>query len=57
MKKSIVFVDHSFHKWTLSSVFFREILRENFNIIDIWDDSWNGGKGINIEERMINENN
>lgn len=43
-------IDHSYHKKTGSSKFFHDFI-ESFYITTIyWDDSWNNGSGININE-------
>lgn len=49
-KPKLAFVDHSFHKKTGSANFLRNILKEKFEVIDFWDESWNGGKQVNILE-------
>lgn len=46
---SIAWVDHSFHKKTKSSQFIIDILYKYGTKIDFfWDDSWNGGKSIDL---------
>ena len=50
MKKTIVLVDHSFHQKTKSSVFLKEILKEEFLIKEIWDNSWKGEKPVTADE-------
>ena len=46
----IAFIDYSFHKKTKSFDFFREIIREHHVVTDFWDEVWEGGKPINIDE-------
>lgn len=48
--KKILFIDHSFHKKTKSSNFFKEIFSNNFIIEELWDDYWKGRKSISIDE-------
>lgn len=48
-KCKLGFVDHSFHKKTRSADFFRDILAENFEITDIFDESWSGGAAPTVE--------
>ena len=48
-KCKLGFVDHSFHKKTRSTDFFRNILTENFEITDIFDESWSGGAAPTVE--------
>lgn len=49
-KPTMAFIDHSFHKKTLSGDFLRELLSANFEVVNIWDNSWNGGEEIDIDE-------
>lgn len=49
MKRKAAFVDHSFHKKTSSSIFIKEILSNDFELVDYYDESWNGGDEINID--------
>ncbi len=51
--KKIAYIDHSFHKKTQSTDFFRDILRKEFILEDFWDDSWKGGRAVTATE--INE--
>ncbi len=48
MKSKLAYIDHSFHKKTKSTYFLRDILKKEFEIINIWDESWKSGKKINI---------
>lgn len=48
-KCKLGFVDHSFHKKTRSTDFFRNILNDNFEITDIFDESWSGGAAPTVE--------
>lgn len=44
----IAYVDHSFHRKTLSTAFLPQILKEYGHSIDFfWDELWNGGAPIN----------
>jgi len=52
-KKRIVFVDHSFHKRTASSNFFKDLLRDKFQIIELWNKSWLGK--YNLKPEQINK--
>ena len=49
MKIKAAFIDHSFHKKTLSSVFLKEVLSEKFELVEYFDESWNGGTEIDIK--------
>lgn len=49
-KPTMAFVDHSFHKNTKSGDFMKELLSSHFETTRYWDESWNGGQGIDIEE-------
>jgi glycosyltransferase involved in cell wall biosynthesis len=43
----IAYIDHSYHKKTLSTDFLPNILRERGHAVDyFWDESWAGGEGI-----------
>ena len=55
MKQKLGYIDHSFHKKTKSTYFLRDILADNFEVIDIWDESWNGGDVLSAE--FINSQN
>ncbi|KPU43685.1 hyaluronan synthase [Oxobacter pfennigii] len=47
----IGYIDHSFHKKTLSSQFFVDILQRNGLTVEyIWDDSWKGGRPIVLDD-------
>lgn len=50
MKPKIALIDHSFHKKTHSTDFIREILSHNFEVENFWDESWQGGKTIKVDE-------
>lgn len=41
-------IDHSYHKKTGSTKFLHDIIRNSFDVDYFWDDSWNGGEGIDI---------
>ena len=47
-KIKAAFIDHSFHKKTLSSVFLKKILSKTFELVEYFDESWNGGNEIDI---------
>jgi Glycosyltransferase len=49
-KLKLLWVDHSFHKRTLSTNFLKEILEKKFNVGIFWDDYWIGGKPLPISE-------
>ncbi|WP_237173389.1 glycosyltransferase [Paracandidimonas lactea] len=43
----IAYVDHSFHRQTLSTGFLLDILQRNGHIVDyFWDDGWMGGQRV-----------
>ncbi|MEI8061180.1 MAG: glycosyltransferase [Candidatus Berkelbacteria bacterium] len=48
--KKILYIDHSFHQKTSSTVFFRRILEDNFQVELLWDESWKGGKKISTKQ-------
>lgn len=44
---NVAYIDHSFHKKTLSTGFIPEILQRYGHTVDyFWDDSWRGGRSI-----------
>ena len=43
-------VDHSFHKQTHSFDFVRQFLSQEYELHDYWDDAWNGGGHVPIEQ-------
>lgn len=47
-KKKAAFVDHSFHKKTLCTVFLKELLSKTFELVEYYDESWAGGNEIDI---------
>jgi glycosyltransferase involved in cell wall biosynthesis len=49
MKPKLLFVDHSFHKKTRATFFLRDILKRDFKIVNLWDDSWKGEGHISVE--------
>jgi len=55
MKKKAAYIDHSFKKKTKSNEFLKEILLAEYDLTELWDDSWKGGKTISIE--FLNKNN
>lgn len=50
MKPRLAFIDHSFHKKTRSTYFLRDVLAKDFELLNIWDESWQHNKGISAEE-------
>ena len=47
----IAFLDHSYHKKTMSSLFLPALLeKKGINVDYFWDESWNGGKHIIFDE-------
>ncbi len=50
MKPRLGYIDHSFHKKTRSTYFLRDILSEQFEVVDVWDESWNGGGPLLAED-------
>ncbi len=53
--KTAGFIGHSFHKKTKSDAFIKNILKENYKIVEFYDESWNFGKSVDINK--INKNN
>ena len=54
MKKA-AYIDHSFKKKTRSNDFLREILSKEYDLTELWDDSWNGGERVSVEYLNKNE--
>lgn len=48
MKKKAAFIDHSFHKKTLSTIFLKKLLSKTFELVEYYDETWNGGDEIDI---------
>lgn len=47
----VAYVDHSYHKQTLSNDFIVDILNEfGCEVVRFWDDSWQGGSAVNLHE-------
>lgn len=46
----IAVIDHSYHKKTKSSDFFREIIEKKHIVVNFWDELWEGGNAIDINE-------
>lgn len=42
-KPKLVFVGHSYHQKTRSTVFLRELLAREFSVTELWDESWRPG--------------
>jgi glycosyltransferase involved in cell wall biosynthesis len=49
MKKKAAYIDHSFKKKTRSNEFLKEILSKEYNLTELWDDSWKGGNRVSLE--------
>lgn len=50
MKPRLAFVDHSFHQKTRSGDFLRNLFSAQFEVVDFWDDSWEGGTAVTAAE-------
>jgi hypothetical protein len=49
--KRIAYVDHSYHKKTISTKFLPDILVEKGHTVDFfWDDKWKGGGAVSLSE-------
>lgn len=47
----VAYVDHSYHKKTLSNIFLTQILFKYGHSVDFfWDDAWKGGKSISFDQ-------
>ena len=53
-KKKAAFIDHSFHKETMCTVFLKELLSKTFELVEYYDESWNDGNKIDID--LLNKN-
>jgi len=51
--EKICVIDHSFHKKTKSFEFIQDFLKQNYELDNFWDESWNGGQQVPIE--IINQ--
>lgn len=49
-KLKLLWVDHSYHKKTMSTNFLKKILEEKFSISIFWDDYWIGGEPLSLKE-------
>jgi glycosyltransferase involved in cell wall biosynthesis len=49
-KLKLLWVDHSFHKKTMSTNFLKEILEKKFSVSIFWDDYWKGGESLPVPE-------
>jgi len=47
--KKAAYIDHSFKKKTQSNNFLREILSKEYELTELWDDTWKGGNKVSIE--------
>jgi glycosyltransferase involved in cell wall biosynthesis len=47
-KHTIAFIDHSYHKKTISSSFFIDILKTDYNIEIFWDETWRKGPSVDL---------
>ncbi len=50
MKPALALVDHSFHQQTRSSDFLRSYLHDHFTVTEYWDDSWQGGQTVTVNQ-------
>lgn len=49
--KKIAYVDHSYHKKTVSTKFISELLEKKGHIVNFfWDDSWQGGDSVDFDK-------
>jgi glycosyltransferase involved in cell wall biosynthesis len=48
-KKRLAFIDHSFHKLTRSSAFFRDVLSREYEVTELFDDRWRGGRKLDLQ--------
>lgn len=55
MPRRIAFIDHSFHKKTASSVFFREMLSQVVPVDEFWDEEWRGGEPLDAGEILARD--
>lgn len=55
MKKKAAYIDHSFKKKTKSNEFLKEIFSVEYDLTELWDDSWKGGRTLSLE--YLNNNN
>jgi hypothetical protein len=53
--KRLAFVDHSFHRASRSSDFFKELLDTEYDISTFFDETWSGGEEADV--RLINAGN
>jgi len=53
--KKAAFIDHSFHKKTLCTVFLKELLSKKYELTELWDESWKGGERVSVD--YLNDNN
>lgn len=49
-RPTLAFVDHSFHKFSRSGDFLRTLFSDRFEIVDYWDDAWQGGQSVPVNE-------
>ena len=47
--KKAAFIDHSFHKKTLCTVFLKELLSTEYELTELWDESWKAGSNVSVE--------
>ena len=50
VRPKVVFVDHSYHAVTGSSGFFRRLLGDAFDVVDLHCDDWRGGRRISARD-------
>jgi glycosyltransferase involved in cell wall biosynthesis len=48
--KKLAYIDHSFHTRSKSTFFFIDLLREEYEVDVFWDEAWNGGPRVDLEE-------
>lgn len=49
---NIAYIDHSFHKKTLSTNFLFNLLKEKHSVTPYWDESWNGGTPVKLNDLL-----
>lgn len=53
-KPALLYVGHSYHRLTASNTFFLDILRQEYEVTILWDESWQPGKRA-PRAKQINE--
>lgn len=54
-KKRAAFIDHSFHKKTLATKFLKNFLSKEYELTELWDDTWKGGGGKRVSVEYLNK--